>query len=351
MSNYNLTPDQRRMIDMYVSQYNQTNSHIERLLDMLDEIRGNIHNIILSNQPRTNRASRNARYNNSYVNRYINNLLANDRPMFRPVYYDYNTPIHPSTYVNNTNTNTTNTNSFFRSNELSNFLNNFLNSSVVVRPTNEQINAASRVIRYGNIENPLSETCPISLERFDDNDIVRQIIPCGHIFCQTQFLEWFESNVRCPVCRYDIRNYRASSRDNETTPTSPTSPTNPVNQIGLTDDEHTSPSPNPNPNTSPSPNPNLPNTDNAFSNINVIRNPETNEIDQLGFDITNTDFANDLLSNITSRLFQSLLNPQSNNAANNDRIVLDPSNNIFLYEAIIRPNNSSNSSTNRNRFY
>ena len=45
--NYTLSNDQRRLIDMYVTQYNQTNNHIERLLDMLDEIRGNIQNIIV----------------------------------------------------------------------------------------------------------------------------------------------------------------------------------------------------------------------------------------------------------------------------------------------------------------
>ena len=42
----NLTPEQQRLVNMYVNQYNQTNSHIDFLLDMLDEIRGNIINII-----------------------------------------------------------------------------------------------------------------------------------------------------------------------------------------------------------------------------------------------------------------------------------------------------------------
>ena len=35
----NLTPEQQRLVNMYVNQYNQTNSHIDFLLDMLDEIR------------------------------------------------------------------------------------------------------------------------------------------------------------------------------------------------------------------------------------------------------------------------------------------------------------------------
>ena len=32
---------------------------------------------------------------------------------------------------------------------------------------------------------------------------------CGHIFRQDQLNTWFSSNCRCPVCRYDIRNYNS----------------------------------------------------------------------------------------------------------------------------------------------
>jgi len=45
--------------------------------------------------------------------------------------------------------------------------------------------------------------------------IVSQIIPCGHIFCEDSFDEWFQSSVRCPVCRYDKRDYR-NNTENET---------------------------------------------------------------------------------------------------------------------------------------
>ena len=51
----------------------------------------------------------------------------------------------------------------------------------------------------------MSESCPISLEHFNENDLVRQLLHCGHLFHQPQFEEWFNSNTRCPVCRYDIR--------------------------------------------------------------------------------------------------------------------------------------------------
>jgi len=318
MSNlsYNLSNDQRRLIDMYVTQYNQTNTHIERLLDMLDEIRGNIQNVIVSTQPRPNRISRHSRFSNSNLNRYINRLLNENRPVYNSIYYDYNTPINPSLYSNIP------TNNLYRNNEFASFLNNFLNTTVPIRPTSEQIQNASRSIRYSHIENPLSETCPISLERFEPDEIVTQLIHCGHIFCEEQFQEWFENNVRCPVCRYDIRNYRSSTRN-----------TNTNTNIQSTIPETRPGSP-------------IQNNGDSFSNINVLRNPETNEIDQLGFDITNPNITNDLLGSLTSRLFQSILSPSSSINVNNDRIVLDPSNNIFLYETFIRPNFTN--STNNN---
>ena len=79
---------------------------------------------------------------------------------------------------------------------------------VEVRPTLSQIQNAVRNIQYSNIITPLNETCPISLEPFQQQDIVTQIIHCNHIFNSSELNHWFDSNVHCPVCRYDIRNYQ-----------------------------------------------------------------------------------------------------------------------------------------------
>jgi hypothetical protein len=76
---------------------------------------------------------------------------------------------------------------------------------VVVRPTNEQIDNATEYILFTN---ELSHNaCPITLEPFQEGERVCRIIHCGHIFRETGLREWFQRNVRCPVCRYDIRNY------------------------------------------------------------------------------------------------------------------------------------------------
>ena len=365
LNHLNLSPDQHRLIDMYISQYNLVNSQIIRLYDMLDDIRNNIQNTIYNNRFYRN-TYRSTRFPNSYLNRYIDNLI-NEERQNNSVFYDYNNPINPSIYSNthqppnnrnqstnrnhSTNRSQTNnpsqtnnrsptnnrsqTNNLFRNNqgEISTFLSNFLNTNVIVSPTNEQINNSSRIIRYDEIENPLSDVCPISLEHFNNDDMVRQILHCGHIFGQNSFQTWFTRNVRCPVCRYDIRNFTNNQNINSSfnnteesnTPTNNTSSNNiPTNNIPT-------------------------NNRTPFSNVNIIRNPETNQIDQIAFDITNNLLSNELLNNITSRMFENIL--QQNHE--NDRLIFDPSLNILLYETIIRNDsirNNDNDSDSENDY-
>jgi hypothetical protein len=85
---------------------------------------------------------------------------------------------------------------------------------VVVRPTRAQIANATEHIEYTN---ELSQTeCPITLEPFQEGEPVCRIIHCGHIFKNDGLTRWFQGNVRCPVCRFDIRDYtRQSIMDQE----------------------------------------------------------------------------------------------------------------------------------------
>ena len=278
------TPQERQtLINMYVAQYNQTNLHIERLLDTLDDIRTNINNLVGYNMRSTNRFFRNEnRNNNRHNNRnnYFNSTNLNNNSNGngngqRPyIYYDFSNPIDRSTYISDeTNNNNGNQN-------ITDFLTTFLNSTVPVRPSQEQINNASRLVRYSEIQNPNSSSCVISLEPFASNDNVRQLHHCGHIFFPDQFNQWFSNHVRCPVCRHDIRNY---------------------------------------------------------SNANANANTNTNTEDTpLALDLSNNELSDNLLSTISNRLFSSLLNPSSSNPS--DRFVYDPSNNVLLFETILRAN-------------
>ncbi len=113
----------------------------------------------------------------------------------------------PLTTLSRNNANS-NTNINGRNN--SRFLENFF-SPVEVYPTQSQIEAATRRVRYCDIVSPLNRSCPISLEQFEDNDMVSVIRQCNHIFRTEELNTWFRSNCRCPVCRYDIRNYSATN--------------------------------------------------------------------------------------------------------------------------------------------
>ena len=47
-------------------------------------------------------------------------------------------------------------------------------------------------------------------KRCNNGEQVFQIKHCGHNFRENALRNWFRTNVRCPVCRYDIRDYSIS---------------------------------------------------------------------------------------------------------------------------------------------
>jgi hypothetical protein len=103
------------------------------------------------------------------------------------------------------------------------FINSLMNlmdfqSNVPIIPTREQIINATSEIQFGDIDNPINTTCPISLETFQESDIVTQILHCGHNFNTRQLNRWFHTNVRCPMCRYDIREYSMNNRSSDRLP-------------------------------------------------------------------------------------------------------------------------------------
>ncbi len=358
----NLSLEQQNLINMYVNQYNQTNMHINLLSNMLDEIRENIINIINTTRPRRsrqnntrNRYSRQLNTNtntNTRFNRFFDQV--NNREN-NHIYYDYNNPINPALYNDNFNIPFyniyRNNNTTTQNNDLLQFLTTFLNSNVVVRPTNEQIQNASRIIRYGDIDGPLSESCPISLDEFNDDDQVRQLLPCGHLFHETQFQEWFQNNVRCPVCRYDIRNYTSSRRNvqnNEQRVESQSAEDTrtPTEDTRTPTEDTRTPTEDTRIPTEDTPTPTEDTRTPTLSNVTYVRDPISNQIEQLTFDITDPHFLNNFVDQMARNVFQSLLNPQTQNT--NERYMYDPSNNILLYETLIRPNDNQYNNNNNN---
>ncbi len=304
--NRSLSGDQHRLLNMYIHQYNQTNTHIDQLLDMLDEIRGNILNIIAFNQPRRVRLNNHSPNENNNINNLIRTMFEGRNsngsiPATRretqgrrytsyrsPIIYDYNNPIDPEIYIDNNLRNNidglyllfnsiSNRNNVDGVNEL---FNSFETNSL---PTQQQIQQATRTMTYRDIENPSSTRCPISWTDFNDNDQVTQIIHCGHIFLPNEISRWFSRNACCPVCRYNIRNY------------------NPIPTLN--------------------------------------NDVEVNDVDSISDDSEDEDTPNNQetnLNNILSNALQQLLRPGENTRNTTRRTLTDSSGNTIVYESYIR---------------
>lgn len=89
-------------------------------------------------------------------------------------------------------------------------------SDVAVYPTRQQISHATREVRFSEINEPQNTRCPISQQDFSQNDIVTQIRHCGHLFYPDEINTWWERNVRCPVCRHDIREHQETTNRRRT---------------------------------------------------------------------------------------------------------------------------------------
>jgi hypothetical protein len=102
------------------------------------------------------------------------------------------------------------------------------------RVSQDQINRAVETIEYN--EDMGEERCPITLENFVVGENICRIRHCGHIFKSNGLIQWFQRNVRCPVCRYDVRTYQSTEETSQlpqvSVPTSPhTSETEPFQDI------------------------------------------------------------------------------------------------------------------------
>ena len=80
-------------------------------------------------------------------------------------------------------------------------------TNVVVRPSELQIIDATQLINYSDSETYNNTSCPITMEEFNNGEQICQIKHCGHNFREDALRNWFTTNVRCPICRYDIRDY------------------------------------------------------------------------------------------------------------------------------------------------
>lgn len=111
-------------------------------------------------------------------------------------------------------------------------------TDVVVAPSEREINNATRSLVFDASGSYVNTNCPISLEPFENGQEVCEIIHCGHLFNTTELQNWFQGNVRCPVCRYDIRTYITSPNEGTDENNASTNTNTPLNNndINLTHD-------------------------------------------------------------------------------------------------------------------
>jgi len=76
-------------------------------------------------------------------------------------------------------------------------------------PTNDQITRSTLNTVFSHIISPVNAVCPISRDEFNDESEITMIRGCNHIFNRGSLREWFVNHSTCPMCRNDIREYRA----------------------------------------------------------------------------------------------------------------------------------------------
>ena len=87
-------------------------------------------------------------------------------------------------------------------------------SPVRIRPSLRQIRDGTNLLTYGVLtlnERNRQMRCPIDLLNFSQGDFILRIRYCGHIFREMNLRIHFRRSPRCPLCRYDIRDYDGSN--------------------------------------------------------------------------------------------------------------------------------------------
>ena len=81
-------------------------------------------------------------------------------------------------------------------------------SPIRIRPSRYQICQATSIKNYYDVSGETIQIrCPIDLIDFSGNESIMQIRHCGHIFREMNLRMHFRNSPRCPLCRYDIRDY------------------------------------------------------------------------------------------------------------------------------------------------
>ena len=193
---FNLTSNERLILNIYLNMYNQTvhdidllYQQVDLLYDNLNELR-NIINIItgISRRTTSNQDTTQERQNNISRENLSDNFYLLDLARYlNSAHNDFNVRTERmntsrrninSNFINNnirTNNNNNNNNTSTGTRIITDIIDNAFNSfydNVPVIPSRNQIIFGTRTTSFSNIQEPLNNICPITLERFEDNSDV-----------------------------------------------------------------------------------------------------------------------------------------------------------------------------------
>jgi hypothetical protein len=292
--NLNITNDQLLLINILNTFYNDNLRQINSLTNSNNEIRTIITNL-LNNRSQQNNRFRNRNNNtnnreNSTPNTNINNSSHEQRVPYTYLYSWVDTSDISLLEARRQRPRQSNLNRVFQ---------RFLDP-VEVFPTQAQIETATRRVRYCDIVSPINRSCPISLENFNDTDTVSIIRYCGHIFHTEHLTTWFRTNCRCPICRYDIRDYNSPASSNFFT----NNETNVAGTPNMDNSNEESNTNNTNNTSNPSNTNNTNNTSNTSNTNNTNNTSNTNNTNN-----TSNQYINSFLNNLVNDVnFQDIEN-------------------------------------------
>lgn len=193
---------------------------------------------------------------------------------------------------------------------------------ISIRPSLFQIRRATRILEFRDISNTTHQICPIDREILNPSDTVMQILHCNHYFRESNLRRHFRNNTRCPLCRFDIRNYIPSLAETSPLLSSRPSIPPPPPPINLPPTRRTMPP--------PPPPPPLPEDDDDDFSFNDIENP---------FETRHS--ANINPSQQSTQEIQELLGRAIENAINSD----SSGNNVLAFEYSVSIGTNSDNST------
>ena len=188
------------LINILNTMYNDNLRQINNLTETLNNLNNSNSQIrnLLVQILNSNQGNRHSRRNQSV-------MLSNNRNIDSYLIDEYTFPVNTTRQNNRNDTHDT-------LRDMRNVFELFL-QPIEIYPSQSQIEIATRRVRYSDIATPINTSCPISMDDFNDNDMVTVIRHCGHTFHTENIMNWFRSNSRCPVCRYDIRDYNIPNQN------------------------------------------------------------------------------------------------------------------------------------------